>query len=82
MCSRTTPMNLYQGSNEKMRKTHKSICHKGIQKCTSLEMNGVQMRDRPNRMARNPKKEIMNLDQFMRGNLRIRTPLNGRPSEI
>ena len=54
-------MNVYQGSNEKMRKTYRSICHKGIQKCTSLERNGVQMRDRPNRMARKPEKEIMNL---------------------
>ena len=60
MSSRTTPMNLNQGSNEKMRKTHRSISHKGIQKCTSLE-NGVQMRDRLDRMARNPEKEIMNL---------------------
>ena len=49
----TTPMNLNQGTNEKMRKTHRS---KGIQKCTSLNRNSVQMRDGPNRMARNPKK--------------------------
>ena len=61
MPSRTTPMNLYQGSNEKMRKTHKSIRHKGIQKCTSLYKNGVQVRGGPDRMARNPEKEIMNL---------------------
>ena len=54
-------MNVYQGSNEKIRKTYRSIYHKGIQKCTSLERNDVQMRDRLNRMARNPEKEIMNL---------------------
>ena len=82
MCSRNTPMNLYQGLNEKMRKTHRTICHKGIQKCTSLERNDVQMRDGSDRMARNPEKEIMNLGQPMRGNPRLRTPLNGRPSEI
>ena len=56
MSKRTTPMNLNQGSNEKMKKTHKSICDKGIQKFTSLYRNGVQMRDGPNGMARNPEK--------------------------
>ena len=56
MCNRTTPMNLNQGSKEKSRKTHRSICHKGIQKCTSLNRNGVQVRDGPDGMTRNPKK--------------------------
>ena len=56
MSKRTTPMNLNQGSNEKMRKTHKSIYDKGIQKCTSLYKNGVQVRDGPDRTARNPEK--------------------------
>ena len=55
MCSRTTPMNLNQGSNEKMRETHRSICHKG-QKCTSLDRNGMQMRDGPDGMTRNLEK--------------------------
>ena len=82
MCNRTTPINLNQESNEKSRKTHRSICHKGIQKCTSLDRNGVQVRDGPDRMARNPEKEIMNLGQLMRGNLRIRTLLDRRPSKI
>ena len=40
------------------------------------------MRDGPNRMARNPEKEIMNLSQLMRGDLRIRTPLDRSPSKI
>ena len=74
-CSRTTPMNIYQGSNEKMRKTHRSIRHKGIQKCISLYRNGVQVRDGPDRTARNPEKEIMNLNQLVRSDLRISTPL-------
>ena len=56
MCNRTTPINLNQESNEKSRKTHRSICHKGIQKCTSLDRNGVQMRDGLDKMARNPEK--------------------------
>ena len=38
----TTPMNLNQRTNEKGRKTHRSVSHKGIQKCTSLNRNGVQ----------------------------------------
>ena len=45
-------MNLNQGTKEKMRKTHRSICDKGIQKCTSLNRNNVQMKDEPDRMAR------------------------------
>ena len=52
MSSRTTPMNLNQIENEKMSKAHRSIRNKSIQKCTSLQRNGVQMRDRPNGMAR------------------------------
>ena len=82
MCSRTTPMNLNQGTNEKSRKTQRSISHKGIQKCTSLNRNGVQVRDGPNRMTRNPEKQIMNLSKFMGGNMRISTPLNGNTGEI
>ena len=54
MSSRTTPMNLNQRMYEKMRKTHRSVRDKRIQKCTSLQRNSVQVRDRPNGMARNP----------------------------
>ena len=82
MCCKTAPMNLNQGSNEKSRKTHRSISHKGIQKCTSLNRNGVQMRDRPNKMTRNPEKQIMNLGKLMGDNPRISTPLNGSTGEI
>ena len=42
----------------------------------------MQMRDGPNRMARNPEKEIMNLGQLMRGDPRIRTPLDRSPNKI
>ena len=82
MSRRTTFMNPNQKSNEKMRKTHRSICDKSIQKCTSLDRNNVQMRDRPDRMAKNPKKEIMNLGQLMRSDPRIRTSLDRRLSKI
>ena len=57
MCCKTTPMNLNQGLNEKSRKTYRSISHKGIQKCTSLNRNGVQVRDGPAIMTRNPEKK-------------------------
>ena len=40
-----------------MRKAHRSICDKGIQKRTSLYRNGVQIRDGPNKMARDPKEK-------------------------
>ena len=76
MSSRTTPINLNQRTNEKMRKAHRSIRNKSIQKPTSLQRNGVQMRDRPNGMVRNPKKEIMSLGQLVRGDSRIGIPLD------
>ena len=76
MSSRTTPMNLNQRTNKKMRKVHKSISDKRIQKCTSLQRNGVQVRDSLDRMARNPKEKIVNLSQLMRGDPRIGTPLD------
>ena len=79
---RTTPMNLNQRTNEKMRKTHRSVYGKSIQKCTSLQRNSMQMRDGPKGMARNPKKEIMNLGQLNRRDLRIRTPLDRRTNNI
>ena len=81
MSKRTTPMNLNQRSNEKMRKTHRSICDKGIQKCTSLNRNGVQVKDGLDRMARNLEKQIMNLDQLIRSDSRISTPLDGSTSQ-
>ena len=82
ICCRATPMNLNQGSNKKSRKTHRSISHKSIQKCISLNRNGVQVRDRSDRMTRNPEKQTMNLSELMGGNTRINTPLNGSTSEI
>ena len=47
MSSRTTPINLNQRTNEKMRKANRSISNKGIQKRIMLQKNGVQIRDRP-----------------------------------
>ena len=75
-------MNLNQGTNEKVRKTHRSICDKSI-KNAHLSIGIVcKMRGGPNRMARNPEKEIMNLGQLMRSDPRIRTSLDRSPSKI
>ena len=82
MCCRTTPMYLNQGSNGKSGKIHRSISHKGIQKCTSLNRNGVQVRDGLDIMTKNLEKQIINLSKLMGGNLRISTPLNESTSEI
>ena len=75
-------MQLNQRTNKKMRKANRSISNKGIQKCITLQKNDVQMRDRSKRMTRNPKEEIMNLSELNSGDLRIRTPLDRRPSDI
>ena len=82
MSGRTTPMKLNQGTNRKIRKTHRIVCDKGIQKCTSLQRNGVQMRDRPDWMVRNLKEKIVNLSQLVRGDQRIRTPLDRSTSDV
>ena len=68
--------------NKKSRKTYRSINDKSIQKCTSLNRNGVQVRDRPNRMTRNSKKQIVKLSKLMRGDTRIITSLNGSTSDV
>ena len=80
--TRSTPINLDQRTKKEVRKTHRSICDKGIQKHTSLQMNDVQMRDRPNGMERDSKEKIMNLGQLMRRDSRIRTPLDRSTSNI
>ena len=82
MSSRTTPMHLNQGTNKKMRKANRRISNQGIQKCTTLQRNGVQMRDRPKRMTSNPKEKIMNRSELNSVDPRIRTPLDRRPNDI
>ena len=75
-------MNLNQRTNEKMRKANRSISNKGIQKCTTLQRNGVQMRDRPKRMTSNPKEKIVNLGELSNSDPRTKTPLDKRPNDI
>ena len=65
-----------------MRKAIRSISNQCIQKCITLQRNGVQMRDRPKRMTSNPKEKIMNRSELSRGDPRIKTPLDRRPSDI
>ena len=82
MSGRTTPMNLNQRMYEKIRKTHRSVRDKRIQKCTSLQRNSVQVRDKPDEMARNLEEKIMNLGQLVRSDPRIRTTLDRSLSKI
>ena len=82
MSSRTTPINLNQRTNEKMRKANRSISNKGIQKRIMLQKNGVQIRDRPQRMTNNPKEKIVNLSELSSSDPRIRTPLDRRLNDV
>ena len=40
------------------------------------------MRDRPNRMTRNPEEQIIELSKLMKGGMRISTPLNGSTNDV
>ena len=75
-----TPMNLYKRTYEKSRKTNRSISDESVQKRTSLNRNGMYVRNRPNAMTRNPKEQIIGLSKLMCGNPRISTPTNGSTS--
>ena len=67
---------------KQMRKTNRSISNKGIQKTHNASKDGVQMRDRPQRMTSNPKEKIMNLSELSSSDPKIRTPLDRRPSDV
>ena len=73
----TTPMNLNKITNEKSRKTDRGISDESIHERTSLNRNGMYLRNRPNAMTRNPKEKIIELSKLMCGNPRISTPTNG-----
>jgi len=73
----TTPMNLKKRTNEKSRKTDRSISDESVQERTSLNGNDMYVRNRPNVMARNPEEQIVELSKLMYGNPRISTPTNG-----
>jgi len=72
--------------NEKSTKTDKSISDESIgdesaTKCTSLNRNGMYVRNRPNAMKRNPKEQIIELSKLMCGNPGISTLTNGSTSK-
>ena len=50
----TTPINLNKRMNKKSRKTNRSISDENVKERTSLNENGMYMRNRPNVVTRNP----------------------------
>ena len=77
-----TPMNFIQRTKKQMRKTDRRIRNKSVQKHTSLKRDGVEMRNRPQRMTRYPKEKIGRLRKLSRSDPRIRIPLDRRPSDV
>ena len=77
-----TPMNFVQKMKKQMRKADRRTKHESVQKHTSLKRDGVEMRNRPQRMTRYPKEKIGSLSKLSRCDPRIRTPLDRRPSDV
>ena len=77
-----TPMNFVQRSKKQMWKADRRTRQKNIQKHTSPKRDGVEMRNRPQRMARYPKEQISNLRKLSERDPRISTPLDRRPSDV
>ena len=71
-----TPMNLNKRTNKKSRKTDRSISDESVQECTSLNGNGMYMRNWPTAVTRNPKEQVIELGKLMCGNFRLSTPTN------
>ena len=82
MSGKGTLMNFIQRTKKQLRKTDRSISNKSIQKCTSFQRNGVQMRDRPQGMTRYLKEKIGSLSELSKSDPRIRTPLDRSPSDV
>ena len=77
-----TPMNFVQRTKKQMRKTNRRTKNKIVQKHTSLKRDGVEMRDRPQRMTCYPKEKISSLRKLSRRDPKISTPLDRRPSDV
>ena len=77
-----TPMNFGQRMKKQMRKTNRCTRNKSVQKHTSLKRDGVEMRNRSQRMTRYPKEKIGNLNKLSGRDTRIRTPLDRRPNDV
>ena len=68
-----TPMNFIQRMKKQMRKIDRRTRNKTEQKHTSLKRDGVEMRNRPQRMTRYPKEKIGSLRKLSRRDPRIKT---------
>ena len=77
-----TLMNFVQRTKKQMRKIDRRTKNKSVQKHTSLKRDGVEMKDRPQRMTRYPKEQISNLRKLTRRDPRISTPLDRRTSDV
>ena len=66
MSNGRTPMNFVQRTKKQMKKTNRCTKNKGVQKHASLKKDGVEMRNRPQRMTRYPKKKIDSLSKLSR----------------
>ena len=82
MSNSRTPMNFVQRTKKQIRKTNRHTKNKSVQKHTLLKKDGVKMRDKPQRMTGYPKEKIGHLSKLSGRYLRIRTPLNRRPSDV
>ena len=71
-----TPMNFVQRTKKQMRKANKRTRNKSIQKHTSLKRDGMEMRNRPQRITRYPKEKIGSLGKLSGRDPRIRTSLD------
>ena len=76
------PMNFVQRTKKQIRKTDRRTRNKSIQKHTSFKRDGVEMRNRPQRMTRYPKEKIGSLRKLNRCDPRIRTALDRRTSDV
>ena len=56
-----TPMNFIQRTKKLMRKANRCTKNKSVQKHTSLKRDGVEMRNRPQRITRYPKEKVGSL---------------------
>ena len=74
-----TPMNFVQRTKKQMRKVDRHTRNKSVQKYTSLKKDGVEMRNRSQRMTRYPKEKIGSLGKLSGRDPRIRTLLDRRP---
>ena len=77
-----TPMNFVQRTKKQMRKINGCTRNKSVQKHTLLKRDGVEIRDRSQRMTQYPKEKIGSLRKLSRRDPRIRTPLDRRPSDV